>query len=90
MTWRRGRGEPLTRAEVSELNVLLLRLSLKVPELNDPAFLESLPGDLPETDESPKPKTATVSDEQAKTLSLLQYVCLPSGQGGYDSWDPVS
>ncbi|WP_299682066.1 restriction endonuclease [uncultured Roseobacter sp.] len=67
MTWRRGKGEPLTRAEVSELNVLLLRLSLKVPELNDPAFLESLPGDLPESDESPK--TATVSDEQAKMLS---------------------
>lgn len=69
MTWRRGKGEPLTRAEVSELNVLLLRLSLKVPELNDPAFLESLSGDFPESDESPKPKTATVSDEQAKTLS---------------------
>ncbi|MCI5039146.1 MAG: restriction endonuclease [Donghicola eburneus] len=69
MTWRRGKGEPLTRAEVGALNVLLLRLSLKVPELNDPAFLESLPGDLPESDVSPKPKTATVSDEQAKTLS---------------------
>ncbi|SEO11454.1 restriction endonuclease [Palleronia pelagia] len=69
MTWRRGKGEPLTRAEVSELNVLLLRLSLKVPELNDPAFLDSLPGDLPESDESPKPKAATVSDELAKTLS---------------------
>lgn len=67
MTWRRGKEKPLTRAEVSELNVLLLRLSLKVPELNDPAFLESLPGDLPESDE--RPKTATVSDEQAKTLS---------------------
>lgn len=67
MTWRRGKGEPLTRAEVSELNVLLLRLSLKIPELNAPAFLESLPGDLPESNESPN--TATVSDEQAKTLS---------------------
>lgn len=69
MTWRRGKGEPLTRAEVSELNVLLIRLSLKVPELNDPAFLESLPGDLPESDQSPQPKAATVSDELAKTLS---------------------
>ena len=27
MTWRRGKEKPLTRAEVSELNVLLLRLS---------------------------------------------------------------
>ena len=31
MTWRRGKGDPLTRVEVDELNIHLLRLSFKVP-----------------------------------------------------------
>lgn len=69
MTWRRGREEPLTRAEVAALNVLLLRLSLKVPELNGPAFLESLPGDVPEPETTPEANTDTLSKEQAQTLS---------------------
>lgn len=33
MTWRRGRGEPLTRDEVVRLNEVLLRLSIKVSGL---------------------------------------------------------
>jgi len=69
MTWRRDKGEPLTRAEVDELNVLLLRLSLKVPELNDPAFLASLPSGQTETETTAAPKNATLSDEQAQKLS---------------------
>lgn len=42
MTWRRGRGEPLTRDEVARLNDILLRLSIKIPELNEQGFLDSL------------------------------------------------
>jgi restriction endonuclease Mrr len=66
MTWRRGRGEPLTRAEVERLNALLLRLSLKVPELNDAAFLETLHLENSEPETSQK---ATLSEELAQTLS---------------------
>lgn len=30
-----GRGDPLTREEMLRLNEILLRLSIKIPELND-------------------------------------------------------
>ncbi|SHM52462.1 Restriction endonuclease [Roseovarius pacificus] len=69
MTWRRGKGEPLTRAEVDGLNALLLRLSIKVPELNDPKFLESLAEAQTEPEATTEPKKATLSDELARTLS---------------------
>ena len=39
MTWRRGMGEPLTRDEIGRVNEILLRLSIKVPELNEQDFL---------------------------------------------------
>jgi restriction endonuclease Mrr len=86
MTWRRGKGEPLTRAEVVALNALLLRLSLKVPELNDPAFLESLPGDESEPETIPEEATTTLSDELAQTLSarLIGLFEHPPQRRGYE------
>ena len=33
MTWRRGKGSPLTRQEVDQLNTLLPGVSFKIPEL---------------------------------------------------------
>jgi hypothetical protein len=44
MTWRRGKGNPLTRAEIDRLNALLPGLSFKIPELLEPGFLASLDG----------------------------------------------
>lgn len=44
MTYRRGKGNPLTRAEVDRLNSLLPGVSFKIPELLDRAFLDSLGG----------------------------------------------
>jgi hypothetical protein len=41
MTWRRGKGNPLTRAEIDDLNSILRTLSIKIPELNEPRFLDS-------------------------------------------------
>lgn len=87
MTWRRGKGDPLTRAEVNALNVLLLRLSLKVPELNDPAFLDSLPSDQIEPETPPaEARTTTLSDELAKTLSarLIGLFDHPPQRRGYE------
>ncbi|WP_246812753.1 hypothetical protein [Ensifer sp. ENS07] len=43
MTWR-GKGEPLTRAEIDQLNTLLPGVGFKIPDLLDPAFLATLPG----------------------------------------------
>lgn len=42
MTYRRGKGNPLTRGEIDRLNALLPGVSFKIPELLDRAFLESL------------------------------------------------
>ena len=44
MTWRRGKGNPLTRAEIDGLNALLPGVSFKIPELLEPSFLASLAG----------------------------------------------
>jgi len=44
MTYRRGKGNPLTRAEIDRLNAVLLGLSFKISELLDRAFLEALAG----------------------------------------------
>jgi hypothetical protein len=44
MTWRRGKGNPLTKAEIDRLNTLLPGVSLKIPELLDRGFLDSLDG----------------------------------------------
>lgn len=41
MTWRRGKGSPLTRDEIDRLNAALPGVSFKIPELLDPAFLRS-------------------------------------------------
>jgi hypothetical protein len=42
MTWRRGKGNPLTRSEIDRLNTLLPRVSFKIPELLEGGFLDSL------------------------------------------------
>lgn len=43
MSWRRGKGSPLGRDEIEELNRLLLGVGFKIPELFDPKFLDTLP-----------------------------------------------
>ncbi len=43
MTWR-GKREPLTRAEVDQLNTLLPGVGFKIPDLLDPDFLGTLAG----------------------------------------------
>lgn len=69
MTWRRGKGEPLTREEIEGLNQFLPRLSLKIPELHEAAFLESLHNENPKPQERSPSQDATLSDEVASSLS---------------------
>jgi restriction endonuclease len=65
MTWRRGRGNPLTRDEIDRLNAALPGVSFRIPELLDPAFLKSF-------GEAPKPARTTtevtLSEASAQTL----------------------
>jgi hypothetical protein len=66
MTWRRGKGSPLTRDEIDRLNAALPGVSFKIPELLDSAFLESF-------GEASKPvrATAPVKLPEASARSLI-------------------
>jgi hypothetical protein len=65
MTWRRGKGNPLTRAEVDRLNALLPGVSFKIPELLERGFLDSL--DSPREPKG-RGKVAGLSEPTAKVL----------------------
>ena len=41
MTWRNGKGNPLSREEIGQLNTHLPRVGFKIPELLDPQFLDA-------------------------------------------------
>lgn len=67
MTYRRGKGNPLTRAEIDRLNSLLPGVEFKIPELLDPGFLNSFE---PPKAEDPPPQTAgTLSAGKAQELA---------------------
>jgi hypothetical protein len=67
MTYRRGKGNPLTRAEIDRLNSLLPGVEFKIPELLDPRFLDSF---APPKAEAPPPQTAgTLSAGKAQELA---------------------
>jgi hypothetical protein len=42
-----NKGEPVTRDEIVKLNQLITKVNFKIPELWDPAFLDSLPSSQP-------------------------------------------
>lgn len=69
MTWRRGKDNPLTRGEVEQLNAHLLKLSMKIPELHDPDFLASLPGEKSEPNAPTTSARPVPTDELAATLA---------------------
>lgn len=81
MTWRRGKGNPLSREEVEELNSLLPGVGFKIPELLDPRFLDSLPH--AESARSPSatatPSAAVFGDLKSKLLRVSQLAPQPRG-----------
>lgn len=57
---RRGRGtDPVSREEIDAINAHILKLNFKIPELHDPAFLNTLPS-----------KTAAPKQGQEATRSV--------------------
>jgi hypothetical protein len=68
MTYRRGKGNPLSRAEIDRLNGLLPGVQFKIPELRDPEFLSSF--GQAKTDEPP-PKPTVLSAAKAQELAAL-------------------
>ena len=69
MTYRRGKGKPLSRAEIDQLNTLLPGVQFKIPELLDPTFLGSF--EQRRSDEH-SPQVATVLNAaKAQELAAL-------------------
>lgn len=81
MTWRRGKGNPLTRDEIDRLNAALPGVSFKIPELLDPAFLKSF-GEPAKP--APSPSPAIMSDSAAQALSnrLMELTTLAPQERG--------
>src|ERR1700722_9763873 len=69
MTYRRGKGNPLSRAEIDRLNTLLPGVQFKIPELLDPGFLSSF--GQPKTEEPSSQTAATLNETKAQELSAL-------------------
>jgi hypothetical protein len=65
MTWRRAKNDPLRRSEIEALNAALLGLSIKIPELCSPDFLDSF-GSPPAPAVNPQHK---IADAEAARLS---------------------
>jgi hypothetical protein len=68
MTYRRGKGNPLSRAEIDRLNSLLPGVHFKIPELLDPGFLSSFGWVKPE---ETSPQATTLSAAKAHELATL-------------------
>lgn len=73
MKYRIKKQSPVTREELEQLNVLMLRLHFKIPELHDSSFLKSLPATkLAEKASSVSPTTdAVVPREVIDRLNTL-------------------
>ncbi|ARS54635.1 hypothetical protein B9G99_15755 [Kushneria konosiri] len=67
MTYRRGKGNPLTRTEIDRLNGLLPSVEFKIPELLDPGFLNSFVQ--PKAEEPPPQMAESLSKAKAQELA---------------------
>jgi len=69
MTYRRGKGNPLSRAEIDRLNALLPGVQFKISELLDPGFLSSF--GQAKTEEPSPHGVAILSEAKAQELAAL-------------------
>ena len=78
MTYRRNKGEAVTREDIYTINGLLEKLGFKIPELHDRKLLDALPS-------IHKKQASTLSPEKRKALSeqLVKLSSLSSQQRGY-------
>ncbi|RUN75813.1 hypothetical protein EJC47_14870 [Sphingomonas sp. TF3] len=69
MTYRRGKGNPLSREEIDRLNILLPGVQFKIPELLDSSFLSSF-GSAKAGEPAPQ-ASSTLSEAKAQELATL-------------------
>ncbi|MDX8442532.1 restriction endonuclease [Mesorhizobium australafricanum] len=82
MTWRRGRGDPLKREEIEQLNSLLRGVSFSIPELTDASFLDMLPRREPppvEKTASGKPTTTLLASLSQQLIEVSKLAPQPRG-----------
>lgn len=82
MTYRQGKGNPITREEIDGLNELIAQVGFKIPELHDPKFFNSLPR------KSHKPKATSITDLPDSVIQelkskLLECSSLPPQERGF-------
>jgi len=71
LTWRRGRGEPLTREEIDNLNTLLRGVEFQIPELCDKSFLDALPRKASGSSTEPASRTGPKASQLTKLAREL-------------------
>jgi hypothetical protein len=69
MTYRRNKGNPLSRSEIDRLNSLLPKVKFKIPELLEPDFLSGLSKF--NVEESSVQQKVTLSESKAHELATL-------------------
>lgn len=81
MIWRRGKGNPLSREEVEQLNALLPGVGFKIPELADVRFLDTLPRSEParSTSQAGAPTATVFGELKSKLLQVSQLDPHPRG-----------
>lgn len=81
MTWRRGKGNPLSREEVEALNLILPGVGFRVPELMGLSFLDSLPRaeSVQNPSEAFKPSAANFGTLKSKLLEVSKLAPQPRG-----------
>ena len=78
---RRKRNDPITREDIERLNVLLIKLSVKIPELHSAAFLNRLPS-AEKSSSTPTPAGVpprALADLQSRLTELMQMPAQPRG-----------
>src|ERR1700736_4408888 len=85
MTWRRGKGNPLTRDEIDRLNAALPGVSFKIPDLLDLAFLKSF-GEPAKT--APASSSTILSEAAAQALiaRLMELTSLNPQERGFEGF----
>ena len=77
---RRKRNDPMTREEIDQLNRLLARLGVKIPELHSPAFLDQLPRKgKPVSSPSPAVSPEALAELQTRLMALTTMPAQPRG-----------
>jgi len=67
MSYRNGKGSPITREDINLVNELTAKVQFKIPELWAPSFLETLPSSHAEEKPQDKPRVEQKALDELKT-----------------------